>query len=90
MSREAICNVEGDELVIRISLSALATGTEIVLTDEDGEPVAKVTDERTWAESVVDALTEEEENGETRITQMLDSAVRHASEMGYDGIEYED
>ena len=90
MSRDAICNVEGDDLVIRITVSALASGTAVLLTDADGIQSAKVSNERVWAESVVSSLNEEGETGETRITKMLDSAIRHAFEYGYDGIEYED
>lgn len=95
MNGELSCEVVGDELVIRVPVSTLAKATEIMLPDllmidpsEYPEPV-KVTDPLEWAEAVVDALTEEEEDGTTRINRMFDEAFKHASEQGADGIEIE-
>lgn len=93
MNGELSCEVVGDELVIRVPVGALAKATEIMLPDllmidpsEHSDPV-KVTDALVWAEAVVDALTEEEEDGATRINRMFDDAFMHAVEQGADGIE---
>lgn len=95
MNGELSCEVVGDELVIRVPVSALAKATEIMLPDllmidpdEYPEPV-KVTDPLEWAQAVADALTEEEEDGTTRINRMFDDAFKHASEQGAEGIEVE-
>ncbi|QOT75070.1 hypothetical protein [Cupriavidus basilensis] len=91
MNGELSCEVVGDELVIRVPVSALAKATEIMLPDllMIDPDLVEVTDPLEWAEAVVDALTEEEEDGTTRINRMFDDAFKHASEQGAEGIEIE-
>lgn len=96
MSYVELCRVEGDELVIRVKVEALATAAEITLPElleidpRQKRPV-KVTDQAGWAKEIADTLnTEVSEDGRTRITNMIDGAFKHALEYGAEGIEIEE
>ena len=85
--------VEGDELVIRIGVDTLQFAFE---TGEDNQPFDdeahdfrrswKVTDKHKFARGVGNALCNEEEDGSTPLTKVLDEAYIHAVEddMGVD------
>ena len=85
--------VEGDELVIRIGVDTLQFAFEI---GEDNQPFDdevndfrrswKVTDKHKFARGVGNALCNEEEDGSTPLTKVLDEAYIHAVEddMGVD------
>jgi len=73
--------VEGDELVIRIGIDTLAFAFE---TGEENQPFDeaandyrrswKVTDKHKFAKGVGNALCDEEEDGSTPLTKILDEA----------------
>jgi hypothetical protein len=85
--------VEGDELVIRIGVDTLQFAFE---TGEDNQPFDdkandfrrswKVVDKHKFAKGVGNALCDEEEDGSTRLTKVLDEAYICAVEddMGVD------
>ena len=85
--------VEGDQLVIRIGVDTLAFCFEI---GEDNQPYYeeagdyrreyKVIDKHKFAKGVVDGLRDEEEDGSTPLTRILDTAFIRAveSDMGVD------
>ena len=85
--------VEGDELVIRIGVDTLQFAFEM---GEDNQPFDdevndfrrswKVTDKHKFARGVGNALCNEEEDGSTPLTKVLDEAYIHAVEddMGVD------
>lgn len=50
----------------------------------------KITDPDLFAEAVVDALNEEDEDGSTPLTRLLDKAIEHAVDQGCEGIEIQD
>jgi len=85
--------VEGDELVIRIGVDTLAFAFE---TGEENQPfdeVAndfrrswKVTDKYRFAKGVGNALCNEEEDGSTPLTKILDEAFIRAIE-GDEGVD---
>lgn len=83
-----------DELVIRIGLATLADGYE---NSEHGQPFderrneflhAKVTDPAAFAAEVHLQLVDEEEDGSTPVTKLLDKVCAKAVEDGGDGVEY--
>ena len=83
--------VEGDQLVIRIGVDTLAFCFEI---GEDNQPFDekandyrrewKVIDKHKFAQGVADGLRDEEEDGSTPVTRILDAAFIKAveSDMG--------
>jgi hypothetical protein len=85
--------VEGDELVIRIGVDTLQFAFE---TGEDNQPFDdevddfrrswKVTDKHKFARGVGNALCNQDEDGSTPLTKVLDEAYIHAVEddMGVD------
>lgn len=85
--------VEGDQLVIRIGVDTLAFCFEI---GDDNQPYDekatdyrrefKVTDRHKFAKGVADGLCDEEEDGSTPLTKILDEAFIKAveSDMGVD------
>jgi len=83
-------SVEGDELVIRIGVSTLAfaaSRTELFnpWNDDKNDWVDewKVTDEHRFAQGVGYGMTEEEEDGSTPLTRLLDTCFLHAVEGDY-------
>lgn len=86
--------IEGDDVVIRVSLDALVFASEhgclttFSETKNDFRTV-KVTDPTAWRDAFVRALRREQENGDTPVHRMLDEALEHAVEQGEDGISIE-
>lgn len=91
--RPLTIGVEGDELVIRIGVDTLAFAFE---TGGDNQPFDdaandfrrswKVTDKYKFANGVGNALCDEEENGSTPLTRVLDAAFIRAVEND-DGVD---
>lgn len=89
-----LVTLEGDDIVIRITPSALVFASEhgILATfsqlKNDFRKV-HVFDVAAWRNEVVRALLRESENGDTRVHLMLDDALRWAMEQGAEGISIE-
>jgi hypothetical protein len=81
--------IEGDEIVIRIPIAAIAHATEVACDEEYGFELhqIKVTDSSVFANEILAELVRESEDGTTRIDKMLDGAVIEAIEQGAAGIE---
>jgi len=84
--------LDGDELVIRIGISALAFAAihtpQLEHFDDEANEfrLPKITDERKFAEEVAIVLGQEEEDGTTLVHRMLDGAFVEAVEQGREGI----
>lgn len=85
--------IEDGELVIRVSLGALALATtlspglsDVAYDDEGEERTITITDPVAWAGEVRSALLREEEDGTTLVHRMLDQAFSNALESGGEGI----
>ena len=89
-----LVNVEGQDIVIRVSLEALVFATEhgclctFSKLKNDFRSV-KVHDPVKWRDAVVRALCREEENGDTPVHLMLDDALEYAAGQGEEGISIE-
>lgn len=88
------CRVEGDELVIRIGFDALKMAAEYCprfynydVHGGGGGPYETVCDVRELASDVCRALTHEEEDGSSPLTELLDDAILAAAENGSVGFE---
>lgn len=86
--------IEEQELVIRVPFDTMANAFELSdyntsYDDETGDFIKlfKVTDKKEFAISVRYALTGEEEDGSSLITNSLDKACQDAVESGCDGVE---
>lgn len=76
--------VEGDELVIRIGLDTLKMAAEwnpLFATEQDG-PWESIEDTKELAHDVCRAMTHEEEDGSSPLTNFVDQAVLDAAENG--------
>lgn len=86
------CKIENDEIVIRCSIDTLAIAWEMSPENEydydDGNPTP-ITNERAFAEEVVNELNREEEDGTTLVHRALDRAMYMAVENGAEGVNYE-
>lgn len=88
------CKIVGDVIRIEIGSEALRFAAEQHPDFWDGEsgtdvPNIKVTDAAKFAREVVRAVNDEGEDGSTRLTRMLDDAIRHAVEQGCEGVDHE-
>lgn len=88
------CEIVGDVIRIEIGSEALRFAAEQHPDFWDGEsgtdvPNIKVTDSAVFAREVVRAINDEGEDGSTRLTRMLDDAIRHAVEQGCEGVDHE-
>jgi len=90
-----LVTIEGDDIVIRVTPTALKFATErgpaLELWDDEAGRFRKVevTDLPAWRRGVLRALRDEEENGDTPVHLLLDAALRHALEHGEPGISIE-
>jgi len=86
--REAEAVIEGDTIVIRVSIANLPVALKgaFALGKIPG-PRFKVTDREEWAKAVVHYLNEEDEEGTNRIHVAFDSAFAEALEQGAEGVE---
>jgi hypothetical protein len=90
-NRPLTVSVENDEVVIRIGVDVLAEAAELSPVfewdDDKDESKLKVTDKKEFAKSVVEALWDEGEVGNTLVTEMFDKAFEYVSEQGLDGFD---
>jgi len=77
------CRIEEDCLVIRIGISTLVFAAGEAL---DG---CKIIDEAQWAKDVVCEMNNENEIGETIVTDMIDRATNMALDNGSEAVDYE-
>lgn len=89
-----LVTIEGDAIVIRVSLDALVFATEhgclctFSKLKNDFRTV-KVHDPARWRDAIVRALRREKENGDTPVHLMLDAALEYAADQGEEGISIE-
>ena len=89
-----LVNVEGEDIVIRISSKALVYATEhgclcTFSNLKNDFRTVKVHDPAAWRDAVVRALCREKENGDTPVHMMLDDALEYAADQGEEGISIE-
>jgi hypothetical protein len=84
-----LVRIEGDEIVIRVPISAIPDAAAVSFDDAFGylDHNCRVTDAALAAESIVRALRHESEDGTTLVHEMLDSAVLNAFEEGDEGFD---
>lgn len=88
--RHLICEVEGDELVIRIGVDTLLLATQhcpLLTDDETYKPLFSITNADQLAADVARELNEEEEDGTTPLHRVLDQAMFDAMEKGSEAFE---
>lgn len=83
------CQLEGEGLVIRIGIETLAFAAEdrepFNIFDEDINEFVqkiKVINDLGWAKDICQALTDEEEDGSSPLTNLLDAAFQTAVDQG--------
>jgi hypothetical protein len=86
-----LVSVEGEDIVIRITPSALTFASEhgvlCTFVPQTGNfRRAQVIDLPKWRDAVLRALRREQENGDTPVHLMLDACLKHALEQGEEGI----
>jgi hypothetical protein len=86
-----LVNIEGDDIVIRITPDALTHATEhgvlcTFIPQTGSFRAAQITDIVKWRDGVLRALRREEENGDTPVHLMLDACLEHALEQGEEGV----
>lgn len=89
-----LVRIEGDDIVIRVSLSALIFASEhgclCTFSERKGDfRTVKVVDPTQWRDAIVRALRREQENGDTPVHLMLDDALEYAADQGEEGINIE-
>lgn len=89
-----LVSIEGDDIVIRVTLSALKFASEhgtlcTFLPAKNDFRTVKVTDAIAWRDAIVRALRREKENGDTPVHLMLDGALEYAADQGEEGIAIE-
>ena len=81
------CEVEGEQLVIRIGVSTLAWAAKKrnggVVPDNYG-----MVDKQQWAKDVANRITHEDEVGNTMLCEMLDEAMQEAMDDGSTALRY--
>ncbi len=94
MSKEKQLTIEikNDELVISIGAGLLAYATFTVINEgygKDDKNYMVVKDRSKFAQSIIEALAIEEEDGTTPVHRMLDNALEHMVEQGeITGVDY--
>ena len=81
-----LANIEGDEIVIRVPISAIRHAASAAL-EECG---VEVTDEREAAKAIVRYLNDEDEEGSTPVHFALDKALTNAVEQGEEGFSFDE
>lgn len=94
MSNPLTCKVEDGRIVIYIGFDELAFAAANHPDFWDGEsgtdvPNIKIIDSKTFAKEVAAALENEEEDGSSLITQLLDDAIKAAVEDGCEGVDHD-
>ena len=89
-----LVGLEGDDIVIRVTLGALVFATEhgclctFSRIKNDFRKVS-VHDPVAWRDAILRALRREKENGDTPAHIMLDAALEYAADQGEEGISIE-
>lgn len=78
--------IEGDEIVIRVPVSAVAIGAPFAFDAHYGKHDIAVEDPEVFAREIVCQLNAEAENGDTAVVRMLDKACVAAAEAGALGL----
>lgn len=81
------CEVEGEQLVIRIGVSTLAWAAK----KRNGGPVPDnlgMVDKPQWAKDVANRIMHEDEVGNTMLCEMLDEAMQSAMDDGSTALRY--
>lgn len=84
------CKFEKGRIVIEIGDEVLAHATDInpdLYDDENDRGLYRVTNYEVFAKELVSCLNEEDEEGATRVTRMLDEAIYYAIDQGAEGVE---
>ncbi len=88
--RPLTVRIERDELVIRIGIGTLAFSAgecPLFYNGELDRQDVRVTDPAEWASDVLCALAQEEEDGSTLVTELLDNAMSDAVDNGSIAVE---
>lgn len=81
------------DIVIRMPIKDLKTAAEFSRYfdySKDNGVVLEVDDPEAFAESVIEGLTVEEEDGQTLLTLAFDKAFEYVAEQGLDGLSQEE
>ena len=84
------CKYQNGRIVIEIGEEVLAHATDInpdLYDDENDRGRYKVANHEAFAKELVSYLNEEDEEGATRVTRMLDEAIYYAIDQGSEGVE---
>lgn len=89
-----LVRIEGEDIVIRVSLDALVFATEhgclcTFSQIKNDFRMVKVHDPVQWRDAIVRTLRREKENGDTPVHLMLDEALEYAASQGEEGISIE-
>lgn len=86
----SLARIEGDDVVIRVPIAALAEEHVIPsdLLDSEFRPKVRVTDAAAFAADFVHALNAEAENGDTMVHRLLDQAFTLAVGEGSEAVDY--
>ena len=79
--------IENDEIIIRVPVKYLPVIVEGAWALNALDKRFKLTDAALFAQDLVRALNDENEEGTTMIHKMFDAAINEALEQGADGIE---
>lgn len=79
--------IKGGAIVIRVAIKALPVVVEGAWALGSLDTRWKITDAPAFAEDLVRALNDEDEQGTTMIHKMFDAAINEALEQGAEGIE---
>ena len=82
--------IEGDEIVIRVPISAIPEAASVAFDEQYGENHdVNVIDAPVFARELLSALLDESEDGTTLIHEMLDKACIRCAEDGAEGLSEE-
>jgi hypothetical protein len=84
-----MASIEGEDLVIRVPIAALADAAKVAFDEEYGleQHDCRVADPRKAAKAVLRVLNSEDEQGSTPVHGLLDKAVIVSFEEGDEGFE---
>lgn len=88
------CEVVGEKIIFEIGVDILKVAAFMHPNFWDGEsgtdvPNIRVTDPMIFAREVVRQVNDEDEDGSTLLTRMLDEAMKQAVEDGCEGVDHE-
>lgn len=76
-----------DDIVIKLPIKNIGKALEAAWATGRQDGRYRITDEKAFAEDLVNALNDEEEDGTTRVDLLFDGALYAAIDNGADGIE---